>query len=321
MRLISAGACFVYRSFSAVLSIAAHRKCVVTALAVAAGLAFLAAGCTRARDMTTPSASAMTPNRSHCGTKPVYRHVGGERQRTPWFGHTGGRLWAAAGAAWFVGENKFGWIRPADKPIHVTGKSLTGSGAAISQTISPAGYPGTMQPSIIVFPASGCWEVSATAGEEQIHFEVRVYPRAYELVQGCYTLLDAGRQAQAVIVGETADRSPDGKFVWLTIMVDKVVAGSLHSPKSGGLTSWTFDGHRYIEVLQRPGDPQIRLQHRYLLFITAPPGVVPGLACGGLAGAGLVRGETVLPFVRPALWHARGLQVVVREIRSAFRRS
>ncbi len=71
---------------------------------------------------------------------------------------------------------KFPWWRAEglEGPIEVSGERLDRPGSGVSAEM-PDGYGDTgFQPSALVFPSEGCWEVSARVGAAELSFVVEV---------------------------------------------------------------------------------------------------------------------------------------------------
>ena len=69
---------------------------------------------------------------------------------------------------------KFFWFLAADGPLTVTGKRLDANAAALRTDIA-AGFTGAgFQPSHLIFPTEGCWEITATANGSELTFVTRV---------------------------------------------------------------------------------------------------------------------------------------------------
>ena len=68
---------------------------------------------------------------------------------------------------------KWPWWRGVRGHVAVHGRSLDGSPGSVRAAIQPYGDTG-FQPSALVFPGPGCWEVSATVGETTLSFVVLV---------------------------------------------------------------------------------------------------------------------------------------------------
>ena len=75
-----------------------------------------------------------------------------------------------------AGEDiKVGWFRPAGAELEITGQRLADEAAALGAHI-PCCYPTRFQATGLVFPAEGCWEVTARAEDRQLSFVVWVEP-------------------------------------------------------------------------------------------------------------------------------------------------
>lgn len=86
-------------------------------------------------------------------------------------------------SAWWVTEDapeydpsqgiKVGWFRPAGETLVITGRRLDGSAPPLQVEI-PCCYPTRFQATGLYFPTSGCWEITATAGESTLTFVVTI---------------------------------------------------------------------------------------------------------------------------------------------------
>ena len=75
-----------------------------------------------------------------------------------------------------AGEDiKVGWFRPAGAALEITGQRLDGKVNAL-ETHIPCCYPTRFQATGLVFPTSGCWEVTASAEDRKLSFVVWVEP-------------------------------------------------------------------------------------------------------------------------------------------------
>jgi hypothetical protein len=76
-------------------------------------------------------------------------------------------------------RTKTAWFRPARTKLEVTGRRLDGDAAPLVVETSPSGdeYRHMFQPSIMIFPTPGCWEVTAKAGGSTARFVVKVEPK------------------------------------------------------------------------------------------------------------------------------------------------
>lgn len=91
-------------------------------------------------------------------------------------------IWASA---WWTGQEenyllpgkdiKVGWFRPEGAELEITGRRLDGQAAPL-ETHVPCCYPTRFQATGLVFPAEGCWEVTAEAADSELTFVVNVEP-------------------------------------------------------------------------------------------------------------------------------------------------
>jgi len=71
--------------------------------------------------------------------------------------------------------NKLGWFRPAGATLAITGRRIDAEAPPMEAHI-PCCYPTRFQATGLVFPAEGCWEVTAKAAESELTFVVWVEP-------------------------------------------------------------------------------------------------------------------------------------------------
>jgi hypothetical protein len=95
----------------------------------------------------------------------------------PWFVNEDRTLWVLADPAWTIGSHKAIWIRPEGTQVEVSGRRLAPAGNGDSGApsySSPGGYLTGFEVGGLTFPARGCWEVNATAGESQLQFVIEI---------------------------------------------------------------------------------------------------------------------------------------------------
>jgi hypothetical protein len=71
--------------------------------------------------------------------------------------------------------NKTGWFRPDGAALEITGQRLDGQSAPLIADV-PCCYPTRFQPTGLIFPTAGCWEVTGKAEDSEITFVVWVEP-------------------------------------------------------------------------------------------------------------------------------------------------
>ena len=69
--------------------------------------------------------------------------------------------------------NKVGWFRPAGALLEISGRRLDGQAASLEARI-PCCYPTRFQATRLMFPAEGCWNVTARAADKELSFVVNV---------------------------------------------------------------------------------------------------------------------------------------------------
>ena len=71
--------------------------------------------------------------------------------------------------------NKVGWFRPAGIDLEITGRRLDAQAPALEARV-PCCYLTRFQSTGLYFPAEGCWEITARAGESRLTFMAPVEP-------------------------------------------------------------------------------------------------------------------------------------------------
>jgi hypothetical protein len=71
---------------------------------------------------------------------------------------------------------KIAWFRPARTKLDVSGRRLDAPAPPLFVETSPSGeeYRHRFQPSIMIFPTEGVWEIVAKAGDSNARFVIRV---------------------------------------------------------------------------------------------------------------------------------------------------
>ena len=144
----------------------------LTAAEIEALIRFLNAGA---------SAPASTAPAAACPVTPAVRAIPPDDPNAdpfgdgPWLVNADRSLWAQWAGGWTASANgnKVIWIRPAGTSLQVAGRRLDGEAPPLRAEI-PGGYGTGFQVSGLYFPASGCWSVTATAGDTQLEFVVAI---------------------------------------------------------------------------------------------------------------------------------------------------
>jgi hypothetical protein len=95
----------------------------------------------------------------------------------PWVINADRTIWVGLppGGAWRTGGEKVIWIRPAGTELTISGHRLDGDAPPLRAAI-PCCYLTGFQVTGLHFPSEGCWAVTATAGEHELHFVTQVGP-------------------------------------------------------------------------------------------------------------------------------------------------
>lgn len=93
----------------------------------------------------------------------------------PWYLNEDRSIWAAwqplvSGKA----GNRIMWIKPPGLKIRITGRRLDGDAPPFEVERNSAYLSKGFEPNRLYFPVPGCWEVTATSGEEELVFVVEV---------------------------------------------------------------------------------------------------------------------------------------------------
>ncbi|MEO7839534.1 MAG: hypothetical protein ABIU06_09300 [Anaerolineales bacterium] len=158
------------------------------------GILLIACTITRTADLTAPAIKPIVPSTDTTSanacplTEPTWAKFPEDSaiQDPPAYGNyfinEDSSIWASA---WWVeqeenylhaGEDiKVGWFRPARATLEITSQRLDGKANAL-ETHIPCCYPTRFQASGLLFPTSGCWEVTARAEDRKLSFVVWVEP-------------------------------------------------------------------------------------------------------------------------------------------------
>jgi hypothetical protein len=68
-----------------------------------------------------------------------------------------------------------GWFRPTGAELEIAGRRLDGQSLPLDAHV-PCCYPTRFQATGLIFPAGGCWEVTAKAKDSELSFVVEIYP-------------------------------------------------------------------------------------------------------------------------------------------------
>ena len=93
----------------------------------------------------------------------------------PWYVNEDRSIWAA----WqplVSGKtgNRIMWIKPPGLKVAITGRRLDGEAPPLEVERNSSYLRKGFEPNRLFFPVPGCWEVTATSGEEELVFVVEV---------------------------------------------------------------------------------------------------------------------------------------------------
>ncbi len=92
----------------------------------------------------------------------------------PLYRDPSGQLWVLAHAGWQIGRTKVGWIRPDGSTLTIQGQRLDGAAPSLEVDIPNQYYPGPIEPTYMIFPKTGCWQIEAHASDAVLRFVVSV---------------------------------------------------------------------------------------------------------------------------------------------------
>jgi hypothetical protein len=164
-------------------------------LVVAAAMALVVASCSTDRQMTTPSASParcitttarMVPPQeamdffvAGASPRPTFASREDWARGGTWYGDD--RIWLGLPEGGAIRANQLPfslkipvWQTSAG-PVAISGRRLDGPGSATGAVPEPLHGSG-FQPSSVIFPTPGCWEVTYSVDGQPLRFVVRIDP-------------------------------------------------------------------------------------------------------------------------------------------------
>ncbi len=187
-----------------------------------------------------------------------------------WLRNAERTIWAGHGGAWFAGENKVLWSKPAGARLQITAQRLDGRAATFKANTSDGYRDFVYQASGLFFSSAGCWKVEARTGESRLEFVIEVFPRTFlpSRRNACENFADVATHSDMILAARleavTLER---GEFSWETF---QVVQGFKGAARREG----------WIEVLRDSSfEPPLEAGSTYLLFLAAEPGTPWRLLC------------------------------------------
>jgi hypothetical protein len=94
-----------------------------------------------------------------------------------WFANDDRTIWMLDRARTAGEPLKTAWFRPQGADLHITGRRLDATAPPLLVEVSRgSAYPQQFMPSVMTFPAEGCWEITAAASDQGARFVVHVQP-------------------------------------------------------------------------------------------------------------------------------------------------
>jgi hypothetical protein len=146
----------------------------------------LAAGCAQPERSRAGSSASTQPAANDCVvTQPIRAQAPENTEGGPpgpeswymWYTNADRSIWMLAQQDWVPKERfKVGWFRPARTKLQVSGRRLDAPAPPLFVETSPSGeeYRHKFQPSIMIFPTAGCWEIVAKAAQSEARFVIKV---------------------------------------------------------------------------------------------------------------------------------------------------
>jgi hypothetical protein len=182
-----------------------------------------------------------------------------------WYINADRTLWAGPlpeGQSWRAGDEKVIWIRPQGTQLVITGHRLDAEVPPLHADI-PCCYNTGFQVTGLIFPTEGCWEVSAKAGDNKLHFVTKVAPAEHSATgSSCKSLADAVKQSDAIVSGRVTDTETDGYYTWNTV-------SELQTWKRP--SGWGGIGDRISLLQDLQAGPELEKNGRYVLFLQYEP--------------------------------------------------
>lgn len=225
------------------------------------------------------------------------------------------KIWAVAGL-WRQGGQKVPWVKPLGSQLVVQGRRLDGDSAPLWASL-PAGFTNDFQPSRLLFPSSGCWEIETRADASVMRIVVKVAPQPEpKEAPSCARASDVLRINRPIIHGRVESILVDasGRWAWQTVRVvrDLLYPFALHTVRAGQTVVVLQDVER---------EPFLAVNKDYLLVLDGSPWriVCPLRTVARIDSAQMpVTIEPVLPGM--PLWIGGTLPEVESQVREAVKK-
>ena len=196
---------------------------------------------------------------------PEIVHENSPLPRGEYFVSADKKIWAVAGP-WRQGSHKVPWIKPLGSQLVVQGRRLDGDAAPLWASLAD-GYDADFQPSRLIFPSGGCWEIEARADVSVLRIVVEVAPQPEpRAAPSCADASDVLRINRPIIHGriESSMVDPSGRWAWLTVRVvrDLMYPFALHT---------VLAGHTLMVLQDIEREPLLARDEEYVLVLDGAP--------------------------------------------------
>ena len=246
---------------------------------------------------------------------PEIVHESSPLPRGEYFVSADKKIWAVAGP-WRQGSQKVPWIKPLGSQLMVKGRRLNGDSAPLWASLAD-GYDADFQPSRLIFPSGGCWEIEARADASVLRIVVEVAPQPEpRAAPSCADASDMLRINRPIIHGrvESSMVDPSGRWAWLTVRVERdlMYPFALHT---------VLAGHTLMVLQDIEREPFLVRDEEYVLVLDGAPWriVCPLQTLATIDSAHRpVTIEPALP--RLTLWTGETLAEIEAQVRAAVNR-
>ena len=196
---------------------------------------------------------------------PEIVHESSPLPRGEYFVSADKKIWAVAGP-WRQGSQKVPWIKPLGSQLVIQGRRLDGDAAPLWASLAD-GYDADFQPSRLIFPSGGCWEIEARADASMLRFVVAVAPQPEpRAAPSCADASDVLRINRPIIHGRIESSMVDasGRWAWLTVRVERdlMYPFALHT---------VLAGHTLMVLQDIEREPFLARDEEYVLVLDGAP--------------------------------------------------
>jgi hypothetical protein len=135
-----------------------------------------------------------------------------------------GKIAVHADRTYEVGENKFGFNKPAGATSIVIGRRIDGEATPMGvDQFPPESYPYNFEVMGLVFPMSGFWEITIKAGSSELEFFAVVIGRDDDEIPACGSFAELVASSDTIFVGTVRQRTEFSGGAWVSFDVSRVL--------------------------------------------------------------------------------------------------